>query len=279
MVGFRPSPGRVPLWPGNPWSDLSTAGPMARNVDDAALLFSVLAGPDPRIPHCLPKLERFLPLEPLDVSGLRIAVTEDFGLPVQRPIRAAIGALRQTLADAGATIVDAAPDLRDARRIFHILRADGFRRRFGAFTDAQRSELKETIIWNLDAGLELTVADHDWAVTARTALAARIGAFFQEVDLLIGPTTQVLPFDIDTDWVREIDGQPMATYIEWMESCSLITVTCCPALSLPAGFADGLPVGAQLVAPLREDVFLLRAAKGIEEVVRAANPAPPPLVV
>ena len=279
VVGFRPSPGRVPLWPGNPWSDLSTAGPMARNVDDAALLFSVLAGPDPRIPHCLPKLERFLPLEPIDVSGLRIAVTEDFGLPVQRPIRAAIGALRQTLADAGATVVDAAPDLRDARRIFHILRADGFRRRFGAFTDAQRSELKETIIWNLDAGLELTVADHDWAVTARAALAARIGAFFQDVDLLIGPTTQVLPFDINADWVREIDGQPMATYIEWMESCSLITVTCCPALSLPAGFADGLPVGAQIVAPLREDVLLLRAAKGIEEVVRVANPAPPPLAV
>ena len=279
VVGFRPSPGRVPLWPGNPWSDLSTAGPMARNVDDAALLFSVLAGPDPRIPHCLPKLERFLPLEPIDVSGLRIAFTEDFGLPVQRPIRDAIGALRQTLADAGATIVDAAPDLRDARRIFHILRADGFRRRFGAFTDAQRSELKETIIWNLDAGLELTIADHDWAVAARTALAARIGAFFQDVDLLIGPTTQVLPFDIDTDWVREIDGQPMATYIEWMESCSLITVTCCPALSLPAGFADGLPVGVQLVAPLREDVFLLRAAKGIEEIVRAVNPAPPPLAV
>ena len=279
VVGFRPSPGCVPLWPGNPWSDLSTAGPMARNVDDTALLFSVLAGPDPRIPHCLPKLDPFLPLEPVDVSGLRIAVTEDFGLPVQRPIRDAIGALRQTLADAGATIVDAAPDLRDARRIFHILRADGFRRRFGAFTDGQRSELKETIIWNLDAGLELTVADHDWAVTARTALAARIGAFFQEVDLLIGPTTQVLPFDINADWVREIDGQPMATYIEWMESCSLITVTCCPALSLPAGFADGLPVGAQLVAPLREDVFLLRAAKGIEEVLHAANPAPPPLAV
>ena len=280
VVGFRPSPGRVPLWRGNPWSDLSTAGPMARNVEDTALLFSVLAGPDPHIPNGLPTLPGFLPLEPLDVAGLRIAVTEDFGgLPVQRPIRNVIGKLRKTLADAGATVVDASPDLRDARRIFHILRADGFRRRFGAYTAAQRAELKDTIRWNLDAGLELTVADHDWALTARTALVARIGAFFQGVDLLIGPTTQVLPFDIETDWVREIEGQPMATYIEWMESCSLITVTCCPALSLPAGFADGLPVGAQLIAPLREDVFLLRAAKAIEEIIRSANPAPPPLAV
>lgn len=280
VVGFRPSPGRVPLWPGNPWSDLSTAGPMARTVDDAALLFSVLAGPDPRIPNGLPALDSFLPLEPVNLANLRIAVTEDFGgLPVQRPIREAIGALRQRLADAGATGVDATPDLSDARRIFHILRADGFRRRFGAFTAAQRAELKDTIVWNLDAGLELSLDDYDWVVRARTALVERVGEFFKNVDLLIGPTTQVLPFDIDVDWVREIEGQRMNTYIEWMESCSWITVTCCPALSLPAGFRDGLPVGAQLIAPLRSDVFLLRAAKAVEAVIRSANEIPPPLAV
>ena len=280
VVGFRPSPGRVPLWPGNPWSDLSTAGPMARTVDDAALLFSVLAGPDPRIPNGLPALDSFLPLEPVNLANLRIAVTEDFGgLPVQRPIREAIGALRQRLADAGATVVDATPDLSDARRIFHILRADGFRRRFGAFTAAQRAELKDTIVWNLDAGLELSLDDYDWVVRARTALVERVGEFFKNVDLLIGPTTQVLPFDIDVDWVREIEGQRMNTYIEWMESCSWITVTCCPALSLPAGFRDGLPVGAQLIAPLRSDVFLLRAAKAVEALVRSTNESPPPLAV
>ena len=276
VVGFRPSPGRVPLWPGNPWSDLSTAGPMARTVDDAALLFSVLAGPDPRIPNGLPALNSFLPLAPVDLANLRIAVTEDFGgLPVQRPIREAIGALRQRLAEAGATVVDATPDLSDARRIFHVLRADGFRRRFGAFTAAQRAELKDTIVWNLDAGLELSLADYDWVIGARTALVERVGQFFENVDLLIGPTTQVLPFDIDVDWVREIEGQPMNTYIEWMESCSWITVTCCPALSLPAGFREGLPVGAQLIAPLRSDVFLLRAAKAIEAVVRSTEDTPP----
>ena len=276
VVGFRPSPGRVPLWPGNPWSDLSTAGPMARTVDDAALLFSVLAGPDPRIPNGLPALDSFLPLEPVNLANLRIAVTEDFGgLPVQRPVRETIGALRQRLADAGAAVVDATPDLSDARRIFHILRADGFRRRFGAFTAAQRAELKDTIVWNLDAGLELSLDDYDWVVRARTALVERVGEFFENVDLLIGPTTQVLPFDIGVDWVREIEGQRMNTYIEWMESCSWITVTCCPALSLPAGFRDGLPVGAQLIAPLRSDVFLLRAAKAIEALVRSVEDTPP----
>ena len=276
VVGFRPSPGRVPSLPGNPWSDLSTAGPMGRTVDDVALLFSVLAGPDPRVPNCLPEPgDAFRSVGPVDLSKLRIAVTEDFGgLPVEGAIRDAIRDLGDALAAAGATVIDAAPDLADARRIFHILRATGFRRRFGPMSDTDKAELKDTIRWNLDAGLELTVADYDWVYPARAALVARVGEFFKDVDLLVGPTTQVLPFDVTTDWVRDVAGKRMSTYIEWMESCSWITVTCCPALSLPAGFRNGLPVGAQLVAPLREDAFLLRAAKAVEAVTGYASRAP-----
>ena len=276
VIGFRPSPGRVPSLPGDPWSDLSTAGPMARTVDDVALLFSVLAGPDPRVPNCQPEPGiAFRSVVPVDLSKLRIAVTEDFGgLPVQAPIREAMRELGDTLAEAGATVIQAAPDLADARRIFHILRATGFRRRFGPLGDAEKAELKDTIRWNLHAGLELTLADYDWVYPARAALVARVAEFFDDVDLLLGPTTQVLPFDVTTDWVREVEGKPMSTYIEWMESCSWITVTCCPALSLPAGFKNGLPVGAQLVAPLREDAFLLRAAKAVEAVTGYASREP-----
>ena len=275
IVGFRPTPGRVPT-PGNPWSDLSTAGPMARTVDDVALLFSALAGPHPQVPHCLPEPgTTFAHVEPLDLASLRVAFSADFGrLPVQTAVRDALWALRAVLVDARAQVIDAAPDLGDARRIFHILRAGGFRRRFGAMSAAERAQLKDTIRWNLEAGEALTVADYDWAAAARTRLVARVGAFFQAVDLLIGPATQVLPFDIDTEWVREIEGTPMATYIEWMEACSWITVTGCPALSLPAGFHDDLPVGAQLVAPLRTDAFLLRAAKAIESATGYAATAP-----
>ncbi len=274
VIGFRPSPGRVPT--GDPWTDISTAGPMARTVDDVALLFSVLAGPAPGIPHCQPEPgATFRCVDAADLSKLRIAVTEDFGaLPVQAPVRDAIATLRETLREAGATIIDAAPDLTDATRIFHILRASGFRRRFGPLSEDDKAELKDTIRWNLDAGLELTLADYDWAYPARARLVARMGAFFEDADLLIGPTTQVLPFSVDTDWVREVEGRRMNTYIEWMESCSWITVTTCPALSLPAGFREGLPVGAQLIAPLRADAFLLRAAKAIEAVTGFAAQCP-----
>ena len=173
----------------------------------------------------------FAPVAQLRISDLRIAVTEDFGLPVEASVRERIRALADALTGAGAIVEEAKPDLTNARRIFHILRATGFRRRFGAMTVAEQSELKDTIRWNLAAGEELTVADYDWVDPARAALIGRIGEFFSRFDLLIGPTTQVLPFDLGTDWLREVEGVAMETYIQWMESCSLITVTGCPALS------------------------------------------------
>ena len=278
VVGLRPSPGRVPFgWSEQgAWTDLGTQGPMARNVDDLALLLSAIAGPDPRVANVLPESgESFPSVTPAPLRGLRVAVTEDFGgLPVASAIRATLSSLRDKLADAGAVVTDAAPDLADADRIFHILRAVQFRSRFGPLPDAQKAELKETIRWNTEAGQRLTHADEDWVIGARSALVARVAGFFEDFDLLIGPTTQVQPFDIGTDWVRDIEGRQMRTYIEWMQSCSRITVTCCPALSLPCGFAGGLPVGVQLIAPMRQDAFLLSAAKAVEALAGSAMTAP-----
>ena len=82
-------------------------------------------------------------------------------------------------------MIEATPDLADARRIFHVLRASGFRRRFGPMSATEKAELKDTIRWNLDAGLELTVADYDWVYPARAALVARTAEFFEDVDLLV----------------------------------------------------------------------------------------------
>ena len=84
--------------------------------------------------------------------------------------------------------------------------------------------------------------------------------------MLCAPVTQVLPFDSDVDWVHEIDGTPMATYTEWMRSCSRITVTGLPALSVPCGFTEqGLPIGMQLVGRGRGERQLLQLASAFED--------------
>ena len=277
VVGFRPSPGRVPFYPSrNPWSDLSTEGPMARTCEDVALLFSVLAGPDPRLPGLLETDGReFRQINPVPLENLKIGFTEDFGgLPVEKPIRKTLRRFVRDLETAGVVVDEATPNFRDASRIFHILRANNFRR-FRNLPRNQFDQLKDTIRWNVEAGEALTQEDLDWVGPARASLIERMNEFFEQFDLLIGPTTQVLPFDANIEWVQVVDGVPMSNYIEWMEACSWITVSCCPALSLPAGFAEGLPVGAQLIAPMRQDAFLLAAAHAIEAATGHAHVLPP----
>ena len=100
-------------------------------------------------------------------------------------------------------------------------------------------------------------------------LIERVVAFFERFDFLVMPVTQVVPFDIDVEYPTEIDGSPMATYVDWMESCWCITVTGCPAISVPCGFTDeGLPVGVQIVGRRGDDLGVLRLAHAFERATR-----------
>jgi len=100
---------------------------------------------------------------------------------------------------------------------------------------------------------------------ARAEIADRVSAFFDTVDLIACPATQVVPFDVTLDWVHDIDGVRQHTYLDWMASAYLISVTGLPAISVPAGFTpEGLPVGLQLVAGRRADWPLLSVAYAFE---------------
>jgi amidase len=156
-----------------------------------------------------------------------------------------------------------------------VYRAAAMREKLGTLPPQQRAQLKDTVRWNLEAGERLTNADLDRASAARTRIFEGVRLFFTRFDVLLGPTTQVLPFDIDVPWVKEIEGVVLESYIDWMRSCSSITVTGCPAISIPAGFsAKGLPIGMQLVAAAREDAKLLGIARAIEAVTGYAARAP-----
>jgi amidase len=87
----------------------------------------------------------------------------------------------------------------------------------------------------------------------------------QRYSFLAAPVVQVLPFDVSEPWVREINGQPMATYVDWMRSCYLVSVTGLPAISVPCGFStEGLPVGLQIVGQQGDDLGLLQLAHAFE---------------
>jgi amidase len=265
VVGLRPSAGRVPGKPG--WPRFDVYGPMGRTVDDVALLLSVMAGPDPISPLSIDEPGGvFREIPELDLRGVRVAWTANLGgLPVDRRVTAALEPRRTLLASLGCEVEEAEPDLSDAGEIFHVLRALMYETDLGPIYDEHADLMKDTVRWNIEEGRRLTGSQIAWAERARTALQERVRLFFERFDLLVCPVVQVLPFSVDIPYPTEIDGRPMGSYIEWMRSCTDISVTGHPALSLPAGFSDkGLPVGIQIVGRWRGERALLAFARTVE---------------
>ncbi len=265
VVGLRPSAGRVPGKPG--WPRFDVYGPMGRMVDDVALLLSVMAGPDPVSPLSIDEPgDGFREVAALDPRSVRVAWSRDLGgLPVERRVTAVLERQRDLLISLGCEVDETEPDLSDAGEIFHVLRALMFETDLGPLYDEHADQMKDTVRWNIEEGRRLTGSRIAWAERARTALQERVRQFFERYDFLICPVAQVLPFSVDIPYPTEIDGRPMTNYIEWMRSCTDISVTGHPALSLPAGFSgEGLPVGMQIVGRWRGERALLAFAKAIE---------------
>jgi len=272
VVGLRPSLGRVPQWPHlNQWETTSVGGPLARNVGDLALLLSVLAGPDPRAPQALgdPGVV-FAPPVSGSLTGLRVAVSTDLGglLEVDTEVASVVEGSRQVFASAGASVGTAHPSLAEGDDTFRTLRAWHFQAVFGRLLAEHPDDFKRSLADNIQAGEHLTGADVASAYAQRTSLSERMREFFTDHDLLVLPTSQVPPFPADQEFPAEINGKQMATYLDWMRACYLITVTGCPAISVPFGpTSHGLPVGVQLVAPHGADRFLLEVAAALEAAV------------
>jgi amidase len=269
VVGLRPSLGRVPSWPDtNYWETTSTSGPLARNVGDLALLLSVIAGPDARVPTALGDPGWiFGDPRPADLTGLRVALSTDLGglLEVDHEVRRVVEEAGSALSGAGAVVEPAYPDLSEAEDTFRTLRAWLFQAAFGELLAEHPDAFKPSLADNIRLGAALSGADVARAYEQRTALSERMRIFFGSYDVLLLPTSQVPPFPADQEFPREINDKPMATYLDWMRSAYVITVTGCPAISLPAGqSADGLPIGVQVVAPFGADRRLLEVAAAFE---------------
>jgi amidase len=278
VVGFRPSTGRVPTWPSdNAWFSFGVQGPMARTVQDVSLMLAAIAGPDPRVPLSITESgEQFL--EPLDVDlrGKRVAFAPTLGgLPVCREIRKVIEKQRRVFTELGCEVVDACLDFDRADDVFKILRAFRFAMKFGGLVDQHRARIKETVLWNISEGKKLSGEDIANAQRWRTELFSRAVDFFEQFDFLVGPVTQVAAFSIEDEFVSGIEGTEFKTYIDWMQSCYLVTATGMPAISVPAGFTtDGLPVGLQVIGGYRRDLDVLKIAHAFELATNISAQAP-----
>jgi amidase len=269
VAGLRPSPGRVPNWPSlSAWFPMGVVGPMARTVQDIALTMSAIAGPDPRAPTSLqdPGLLFNRPLG-REFKGARIAWSRDLGgLPFETEVSEITEKQRGIFTDLGCVVEDATPDLRDADNIFGVMRAWNMELSFGQLLKAKRDQMKDTVIWNIEQGSRLTGPQVGAAELQCTQLFHRMREFMEKYDFLIAPVVQVLPFDVEVPYPTEINGIKLDTYIDWMRSCSRVTVTGAPALSVPCGFSrGGLPVGLQIVGRHQDDFGVLQMAHAFEQ--------------
>jgi len=279
VLGLRGAVGRVPPWPTDaPWGTLHVPGAMARTVADLALMLSVMAGPDRRSPIAIAEPgDRFRGDLGRDFKGVRIAWSRDLGgLPVDRRVTKVLDGQRATFEALGCHVEDGEPDFTDARHVFQVQRALSFAARYGPLLAQHRHQMKDTVIWNTEEGLQLTAREIGEAEVQRARLYHRVREFMERHEFLLIPAAQVPPFDVSQPYVTEINGTRLPTYIDWMRVCSDITVTGLPALSIPAGFTDdGLPVGLQIVGRHQDEWGVLQLAHAFERATGFHRRRPP----
>ena len=280
VVGFRTSPGLIPIYPSAVgWDTLAVEGPMARTVGDTALMLSVMAGPDDRSPISFPVDPRqFLAaVKRPKIRGLRVAWSPDLKVsPVDHEVERVAAAAVRNFTDLGCTVEPAEPDFSGVQQIIHVTRALRMVTLHSEKLERWRNQMNPNLVWNIEQGFPLTAKQIGEADQERTALYHRVRQFFEKYDLLLTPTVAVPPFLQEMIYPKEINGKPVKNYQEWLYLTYAVTITGLPVISVPCGFtSEGLPVGLQIVGRRLAEATVLKAAAAFEETAPWKDKKPP----
>lgn len=266
VFGLKPSFGRVPAWPASPFGVVAHLGPIARSVGDAAAMLNVLSGPDMRDNlawNTTPPDYRI----GLDdgVAGLRIAYSARLGFsgPVDVDVAAACAAAADVFAGLGAHVEEATPELGDIFWILDTLWKAGAAAATAALTETAQAGMDQGLVREFLAGRSLMSTDFIRAFAARSGVAAAMARFHENFDLLLTPQMPLPAFTAGID--APADGAYGRDWIGWSPFTWPFNLTQQPAASVPCGLTrEGLPVGLQIVGPMRADALVLRAARAFE---------------
>ena len=283
VVGFRTTPGLIPRYPSAlAWDSYSVEGPMARSVADAALMLSVMAGPDDRAPlsYEVDPRQFLAAVRAPSVKGWRIAWTVDLGglVVVDDEVRAVFEHAVSAVRSIGARLEAACPDMSDVPEIVRLTRGLLMVARHADKLPEHRALLQAGLVENAEAGLALSSREIAEGELLRTRQWQRVREFLEPRDLWLTPTVAVPPFPIEHPHVLEVNGQPVGKAMQRSHLTYAFSVLGLPAISIPCGFTRaGLPVGLQIVGKRRGEVAVLRAAAAFE-AARPWNDRIPPVV-
>ncbi len=264
VVGLRPSPGFVPQGPrSTPYSPLAVSGPMGRTVADTDLLLRAMHGTHTQDPLTFTHTEAVEACKPR-----RVAYSPDLGVvPVDPVIVQACEKAVAQLENNGVEVVRTSPDFSGSIEAFQTLRAFEFAIDFKGKLEIYKDQFKPEVIWNIEKGLALTANEIADAESVRVRLIHDMANFFNDFDLLLTPTTIVPPFNAEVRYIEEVNGHKFDNYVHWLAITFVVTLTACPAVSIPCGKTnDNMPVGMQLVGPYRSDFELLHKAAVLETI-------------
>jgi len=281
VVGFRPSPGTVPVMSEvHAWNNLTVFGPMARTVSDVALMLSVMSGPDARSPIATCDANLFSTSLKRDFKGTRIAWASDLGgLPFEPILKQIVDSQKKVFESLGCILEANEPDFSGTDESYKIWRAWDYEVNLGDKLEAGRKVFKETLCQNVEKGRKLSGVDLAHAERLRTKLFHRIRVFMEKYEFLILPVTQIVPFDVNQEYITKIQDIEMSTYIDWQKSCYYISLPGNPAISVPCGFTpEGLPSGIQIVGRYNDDFGVLQLAHAFEEATGVYKRMPPVII-
>ena len=272
IVGLKPTYGRVAMYPVST-SELTTHyGPMARTVRDTALMLREMSGPDPRDLHCLPATdEDFLASCEGGVAGMRIAFSPDLGYATVNPeVAQAVAASVKRFEELGATVVEAGPGFADPIEAADQYLWAGAANRAYPELATMRDKMDPGFVRAVEKLAERTLFDASKARLVRMDVAATMGRFFQQYDLLLTPTMADTAFGFDQSTA------PYQPSLAWSPFTYPFNLTGEPAITVPCGWSmEGLPIGLQIVGPRFAEGRVLRAAAAFESAQPWAGRRPP----
>ncbi len=269
VVAIRGTPGLVP-------SDRRTIGlttynvqgSMARNVADAALMLSAMAGSDACDPLARPlDAESYARIDETELSSLKVAYSEDLGFAhVDNGIRETFNRCMARLAPLFAGCEARDPEMQGSTRVFWLIRGLHFLAKDLDHYRSHKALLGPNVVNNVEAGLAMKPEDIAWAFAESTRMYRKFQEFFRHFDLLICPTVAVPPFPVEQLYCTQINGVELENYIQWADLTAGLTLTGHPIVSIPCGLdPTGAPFGLQIVGPRwHSDRFVIAAAAAIE---------------
>ena len=270
VVGLRPSPGLIPRGKRYmPFDTLWVEGPMARSVEDVALMLDAMVGHDIGDPLSYhPSESKFVKSIKEDYLPLSVAVSEDLGIvPVDQDVRNTFRSAIKIISNQGWDVNNDIPSFEGVLDAFKILRGVLMASMLGDLISNQEDDVSEDIKKNIQVGFEAKNTEIIQSEKTRRQLFLDMELFFKRHDFLICPSASVTPFLVENPYVKEIDGKKCDTYIDWFSITFAITMTACPTLSIPCGFTEaGLPVGIQIVASPRNESSLLSFGAKLQQM-------------